>query len=192
MPNNFLSGKRRNLQIALVVGATAALAGLAAAPLAATAARQPDLGIVEFVTPQGTTAVHLGTTARALRKGGLIGPLHKGCELDPGQRVAKLRPGPGTPAKGTAVFGGPRGKKLTSLTIVGGATTRKYVGIGATPEAVLKAYPHAVYNAPGSTPPFAEGFIWVNSPEHPVMTFTVGDKSELVTAISVPSPNFCE
>jgi hypothetical protein len=188
MPKISLSSRRRRLQIALAL----ALAGLAIGSLGAAASPHWTLGIVEFVTPKGTTTVRLGTSAKVLRRHGSIGPLRKGCELDPGQRVAKLRPRPGTPAEGIAVFAGPRGKKLTSLTIVGGATTRKFVGIGASPEAVLKAYPHAVYEAPGSNPPFAEGFIWVNSPQQPRMTFTIDAKTEKVSAISVPGPNLCE
>ena len=192
MSNISLSSRRRQLQIALAVALATVLAALAADPLSATATRSVSLGIVEFVTPKGTTSVRLGMSAATLRKHGSIGPLRKGCELDPGQRVAKLRPGPGTPARGTAVFSGPHAKKLTSLTIVGGATTRKYVGIGASPKDVLAAYPHAVYQAPGSNPPFAEGFVWVNSIEHPRLTFTIDSKTERVSAISVPSPNFCE
>jgi hypothetical protein len=140
-----------------------------------------------IVSPQGAGRVRLGMTAVALRKRRLVGPLSPGCELDPGQRVARLRP----PLEGFAIFSHPN-TRLSSLAIRGGGETARHIRISARPSEVLDAYPYAVYRPPGSNDPFFEGFIWVNSIAHPKLTFTVGSDTRRVTEISVPHPSFCE
>lgn len=140
-----------------------------------------------IVSPQGTGQVRLGMTVTALHKRHLIGSPHKGCELDPGQRVAKLRP----PLEGFAVFSHPN-TRLSSLAIRGGAETGKHIGIGTRSKEVLKAYPHAVYRPPGTNHPFPQGFIWINSIAHPKLTFTIDNDTHRVSEIAVPSPNICE
>ena len=110
-----------------------------------------------------------------------------GCELDPGQRVAPLR----APLKGWAVFE-PGRKGLSALTVEGGAETARHVGIGSTATAARKAYPHAIYQAPGTADPFAEGFLWVPNLAKPQLTMVVDPGTRKVEAISVPSPSFCE
>lgn len=131
--------------------------------------------------------IHLGDTIASLSKRKLIGRLHPGCELDPGQRTAHLRP----PLKGWAFFFH-GGKRLSSLSIEAGAKTAKGIGVGSTVAEARDAYPKAEYDRPGSNEPFAEGFFWVNHASNPKMTFLIFPDTKQIAAIDLPSPNFCE
>jgi hypothetical protein len=140
-----------------------------------------------IITPHGVGALRLGATAKALQAKGLIGGLRKGCELDPGQRVAPLR----APLQGWAVFeAGHNG--LHGLTVEGGAETARHVGIGSTAAEARAAYPQARYEAPGTAQPFPVGFLWVPNLSKPKLTMIIEPGTRQVEAISVPSPNFCE
>lgn len=140
-----------------------------------------------FITPHGAGGLRLGATVKALHRKGLIGGLRKGCELDAGQRIAPLR----APLQGWAVFESGH-KKLSSFTIEGGAETASHIDIGSTATEARTAYPTALYQAPGTADPFAEGFLWVPNTSKPKMTFIIEPDSRQVEAISVPSPSFCE
>jgi len=139
------------------------------------------------VTTNGVGEVRLGTTVKALHRRHLIGRLHPGCELDPGQRVAPLR----RPLQGFAVFSHPS-NRVSAVSITAGAETARAIGIGDTPHAARQAYPHAQYDPPGTAQPFPQGFVWVNNPEHPKMTFVVSPTSHRISELSVPAPNVCE
>jgi hypothetical protein len=140
-----------------------------------------------FITPHGVGGLRLGATVKVLHRKGLIGGLRKGCELDRGQRIAPLR----GPLSGWAVFRSGR-KRLSAVTIEGGAETARHIGVGSTAAEARDAYPDALYEAPGTAKPFAEGFLWVPSLSKPKLTMIVEPGSLQVEAISVPSPNFCE
>lgn len=140
-----------------------------------------------LVSARGAGKVDLGDKAGVLRNRNLIGPLHSGCPLEPGQRVASLK----RPLVGFAVFG-PNSDRVRSVTVTGGtAYTAKGVRIGSSPGHVLHAYPYAEYEVPGTNPQFDVGFIWVDNRENPRMTFTV-DPGLRVSELSVPSPSICE
>ena len=139
------------------------------------------------ITPQGVGGLKLGATSKALQQRGLIGGLRKGCELDPGQRVAPLR----APLKGWAVFE-PGHPGLHAFTIEGGAETALHIGVGSTATAARSAYPNGHYEAPGTAQPFAEGFLWVPSVSKPKLTMVIDPGTRKVEAISVPAPSFCE
>lgn len=141
----------------------------------------------QTITPHGIGRVHLGATVGALHRWHLIRGLRPGCEVDPGQRVARLRP----PLSGFAIFTNGR-RHLTSILITGGAATAKHIGIGSTPTEARQAYPQALYKPPGSFAPFAEGFLWVNDIANPKLTFIVDPETDLVREVDVPYPNFCE
>jgi len=141
----------------------------------------------EIITPHGVGQLHLGATVASLHQRHLIRALRPGCELDPGQRVARLRP----PLNGFAVFANGK-KRLTSILVRGGAETAKHIGIGSTPKEARDAYTNALYKPPGSLEPFAEGFLFINNIAHPKMTFIFDSKTHLVSEIDVHSPNFCE
>ncbi len=74
-----------------------------------------DVGTV-FITPRGVRPLRLGAAIKSLQRKGLIGGLRKGCELDPGQRVAPLR----APLDGWTVFQAGH-KGLRAFTVEGGA-----------------------------------------------------------------------
>lgn len=163
---------------AIAVSALAATVALAAAGSAFAA---------PVITSHGVGAIRLGAPARSLQSKGLIGGLRKGCELDPGQRVAPLR----SPLKGWAIFGS-ASSGLRSVTVEAGAETARQIGIGSTAGEARKAYPKALYQAPGTADPFPVGFLWVPSPSKPKLTMTFEPDTRKVEAISVPSPSFCE
>jgi hypothetical protein len=140
-----------------------------------------------FITPHGVGALRLHATVEALHRQQLIGGLRKGCELIPGQRIAPLRP----PLRGWAVFGSGR-KRLTALTIEEGAETVRHIGIGSTANEARQAYPDALYVAPGLGSRFVEGSLWVPNVSKPKLTMIIEAGTELVEAISVPSPSLCE
>jgi hypothetical protein len=171
--------------------ATALVGLLGASALAAGASAGASVAPLEkrlaIASPQGVDGLRLGATVKSLHRRHLIRRLRPGCELDPGQRVARLR----APLSGFAVFSHPN-TRLSSLTISAGAETAKQIGIGSTPKKAQQAYPQAIYKPPGSNDPFAEGFVFVNSTSHPKMMFTVDPKTKLISQISVPAPNFCE
>jgi hypothetical protein len=165
---------RRSLLIWVICGGTTlCLAGVA--------------GASPFITPHGVGGLRLGASAKTLHRQGLIGGLRKGCELDPGQRVAPLR----SPLQGWAVFESGH-KGLRAFTIEGGAETARHIGIGSTAGEARKAYPDALYEAPGTAGPFAEGFLWVPNLQKPKLTMIFEPETRQVEAISAPSPNFCE
>jgi len=160
----------------LVAVASACVPGAVAA-----AAKTP------IVSAGGVGAVKLGASASTLRRKNLIGKPRKGCELEPGQRVAPLR----APLKGWATFAA-GGHGVTSLSIEGGAETARHIAVGSTAAEARSAYPNAHYEAPGTAEPFAQGFLWFPSLAHPKMTFVVEPGSRTVEAITVPAPAFCE
>ena len=139
-----------------------------------------------IVTARGVGAVHLGDTIRSLRRRHLIKHLGPGCELEPGQRVARL-----SRFNGYAIFG-PNSSRVRSIGVLGGARTAKGVTIGSSPGLALNAYPEAEYSPPGSNPPFDVGFIWVNNRDTPRMTFVVDPENNRISELSVPQPSACE
>ncbi len=155
---------------------------LAALVLAAPTTAAP----LKTVGAKGVAGVQLGMSAKHLREAGRIGPLGPGCELDPGQKVAQLQP----PLRGTAVFKANR--RLAALNLSGGVRTARGIRVGSTAVSARAAYPRAFYQAPGTADPFAEGFLWINSIERPVLTLTVNPSSRKVETISVHAPSFCE
>ncbi len=164
-------------------GVGAVLAVLVALALSASAAAAP----LKTVDRHGVPGLRLGMTAKHLREAGKIGPLRPGCELAPSQKIARLRP----PLRGFAIFNH-RVRKLSALSFSGGVETARGIHVGSTAADARAAYPRAEYQAPGTADPFAEGFLWVNTIEHPAMTFVVDPDSNRVETIAVHFPAFCE
>jgi hypothetical protein len=140
-----------------------------------------------IITPSGVGALRLGATAKSLHQRGLVGGLRKGCELDPGQRVARLL----SPLSGWATFGGGDGR-LISLTIEGGAETARGIGVGSTAADARAAYPSGEWLSPQKMYPLPVGLLWVNGYRHPKLSFVVDPSTYRVESIAIPSPNFCE
>src|SRR3954447_5715366 len=100
--------------VALVT--TASLVVVAAVALAATSK----------ITFAGVGKVHIGDKYLKLRQAGRIGKVGPGCELaGPNARSARLL----APVKGSADLSFHSPRKITNITITGGATARG-VGIG--------------------------------------------------------------
>jgi hypothetical protein len=162
------------------------VAGVSAAALGAGGAQVAAEGL-PIVGPGRAGEILLGDTVKELHKRHQIGRLRRGCELDPGQRVAPLRP----PLEGVAVFGNPR-NAVQILVVEGGGETVQGIGVGSTAGQARKAYPKGVFDPPRTLKPFLEGFLWINSRRKPRMTFTFDPQTKRVSSISVPFPNLCE
>jgi|SRR4051794_8991846 len=112
----------------LFATATAATLAVAAVALAESAP----------ITSSGVGNLRIGDTYSHARKAGHIGKIVPGCELaGPNARSAKLLP----PAKGFADLSFHSPRKITNITISGGATARG-VGIGDKTADVKAAYKH--------------------------------------------------
>jgi len=173
------------------VKAILALVAIVALAVPAAALARDSSDVTEdlsrpIVTARGVGAVHLGDTIRSLHRRHLIRYLRPGCELEAGQRVARL-----SRLNGFAIFG-PSSNRVRSISVRGGARTAKGVTIGSSPGLALHAYPEAEYSPPGSNPPFDIGLIWVNNRETPRMTFIVDPESNRISELSIPQPSFCE
>jgi hypothetical protein len=154
----------------------------------ATATRiQEEHRLAPEITPRGVGALRLGATVGALHRRQLIGGLRRGCELDPGQRVAPLR----APLAGWAIFANGR-NRLSSIAIEGGAETARGIGIGSTAGEARRAYSSAEWISPRQAYPLQVGILWVNGSTHPKLTFLVDPSTHLIEAIAVPAPSFCE
>src|SRR3954452_5778775 len=91
------------------------------------------------ITPSGVGGVKIGKTYKALHGAGLIGKIHHGCELGGANtRSAKLK----APLKGQVNFTLKAPRKVTDITVTGGATARG-VGIGDKIADIKAAYPKA-------------------------------------------------
>jgi hypothetical protein len=120
------------MRITPAVVAALAVTGLLAVPATAAAPKK--------ITAEGVGKVKLGATHSSLRDKGLVGVLRPGCELGGSQtRSARLK----APLKGSVDYTLTNPRKVTAITIRGGATARG-VGIGATIPQIKAKFPHAV------------------------------------------------
>ena len=140
------------------------------------------------ITPGGVGDVRIGDRYLQLRSAGKIGKVVPGCELaGPNARSAKLLP----PVKGFAdlSFGSPR--KITNITIRGGATA-KGVGIGDTISDIKASYPKA-YVDHTTEETFAFTLVVVRGKDNGSrIAFAVDTGTKKITSIGVPYLATCE
>src|SRR3954447_1117512 len=162
---------------------TAAIVALGAG--AATAASVQSAAVK--ITPSGVGAVKIGKTYKTLHDAGLIGKIHHGCELGGANtRSANLK----APLKGQVNFTLHSPRKVTDITVRGGATARG-VGIGAKIKAIKAAFPKAkVDHSTDDT--FEITIVRIPKNGGGKLTFGVRTKSKRVTLIGVPFIAFCE
>ena len=139
------------------------------------------------ISSKGVGGVKLGKTYKALHDAGLIGKIHHGCELGgPNTRAANLK----APLKGSVNFTLKAPRKVTDITIRGGATARG-VGIGARIKAIKVAFPKAkVDHSTDDT--FELTLVRVPKSGGGKLMFAVSTKTHRTTLIGVPSIGFCE
>jgi hypothetical protein len=178
----------KNASRPLAVTAVATLAaGAAAIGSAAASSDQGHAAAAPKITAKGVGQVKLGKTFRELRSAGLVGRLRPGCELGgPNTRSARLK----TPLKGQVNFTLTSPRKVTDITIRGGAKARG-VGIGATIPQIKAAFPKAKVDHSTES---VFGITLVRIPKNGGgrIKFAVDVNTKKVTLIGVPVIAFCE
>jgi hypothetical protein len=166
--------------VAASVMGVAAIAGSAAPPAHDAAAAK--------ISPSRVDGVHLGDTHQDLRNRGKVGPLQPGCELGgPNTRSANLK----APLKGFVTYTLSNPRKVTSITVRGGARARG-VGIGAKIPAILAKFPNAEVEHDTDE---VFRLTLVMTPERQNgqrIMFGVSTKTKRTTVIGVPGIGFCE
>jgi hypothetical protein len=156
--------------------------GIAAAPAATHYGATPAA-----ITKSGVGGVKIGSGYTKLRAKNLIGKIRPGCELGgPNTRSARLK----SPLKGQVNFTQTSPRKVTDITVNGGATA-KGVGIGATIADIQAAYPKAkVDHSTDDT--FQVTLVRIPKSGGGRLMFGVDTATEKVTLIGIPFIAFCE
>jgi hypothetical protein len=141
----------------------------------------------QHITPSGVGQVKLGKTYKQLHNKHLIGSIRHGCELGgPNTRAARLR----APLKGSVNFTLTSPRKVTDITVAGGATARG-VGIGATIAQIKAAFPKAkVDHTTDQT--FLLTLVHIPKSGGGKLTFAVSTKTHKTTLVGIPIIAFCE
>src|SRR4051794_15075497 len=166
------------LALAALVGITAVTSsGIAVSAQPASVAR---------VTPRGVGDVKIGATFTKLRQRNLVGRLHRGCELAPNTRSARLL----APLRGSVDFTRKIPRRVTDVLVRGGATARG-VGIGATISDIQNAYPSAIVDH-GTEQTFQITLVKIPRNGGGRIQFAVPLSTHRVSLIGVPFIAFCE
>ena len=171
------------------LGATLAIAAagaLASAPATAPA-QVGQAAAVKRITASGVGGVRLGKTYRRLRRQHLVGRIRRGCELaGPNARSARLR----APLQGSVDFTPTSPRRVTNITVRGGATARG-VGIGGTIPQIKAAYPKAKVDH-STDAVFGVTLVRVPRTGGGPLRFAVDTTTHKVTLIGIPFIAFCE
>jgi hypothetical protein len=179
-----MSPLRPSLLLALAVSLVAA----GAVAVAVSASPPAGGSAAAVITPVRVDGVHLGDTHADLRARGKVGPIRPGCELAENTRTAKLK----APLKGSVNYTQHTPRKVTDITITGGARARG-AGIGSTIAQIKAKFPHAKVDH--STEQVFQ-LTLVKTPKRPVsggrIMFGVSTQTHKTTIIGVPIIAFCE
>src|SRR4051812_7045477 len=116
-----------SLKRTLALGGTLAAAGAIAAGATAATGTTGHASAAKKITRSGVDGVKLGMTYAQLADAGRIGPIRPGCELAPNTRGARLR----APLRGSVDFSRNAARRVTNITVTGGASARG-VHVGST------------------------------------------------------------
>jgi hypothetical protein len=167
-----------------LIGAGAVAIGSVAAP-AETGPAGP--AAAKRITPAGVDGVKIGMTHGQLRGRGLVGKIRRGCELGgPNTRSARLL----APLKGQVNYTQTRPRKVTDITIRGGARARG-VGIGAKIPAIKAAFPKAKVDH-STDRVFRLTLVRIPKTGGGRIVFGVSTRTKRTTLIGVPLIAFCE
>jgi hypothetical protein len=176
------------LRPSLLLALAAAVVAAGALAIASSASTRATAAAVARITPVRVDGVHLGDTHADLRARGKVGPIRPGCPLAENTRTARLK----LPLKGSVNYTQSNPRKVTDISITGGAKARG-VGIGATIRQIKAKFPHARVNH--STDEVFQ-LTLVQTPRRPVsggrITFGVSTNTHRTTIIGVPFIAFCE
>jgi hypothetical protein len=165
---------------AAVVGLGVASAGVSAAPAGTAAAPK--------ISGAGVGKVKLGKSYKKLRAQGLVGKIGPGCELGgPNTRSAKLK----APLKGFVNFTLQAPRKVTDITLRGGATGRGGTGIGSSISEIQDAYPTAKVDH-STEDVFELTLVRVPKSGGGRIHFGVSTKTNKTTVVGVPNIGFCD
>jgi hypothetical protein len=139
------------------------------------------------ISAAGVGRVKLGTPFARLHQDGLVGPMRKGCELDPGSRSARLK----GPLEGQVDLAKRGGRRIASVITVTGGVHARRVKIGSNRRRVRRSYPGA--NFRHSTDDVF-GITLVNVPRGDGGRLQMGISvdTKRVVVFAVPHLAFCE
>jgi hypothetical protein len=153
----------------------------------ATVTAATSIAATPAITASGVRGVNVGSTYSHLRDRHLIGKIHHGCELGGSNtRSARLR----APLKGQVNFTLKSPRRVTDVTVTGGATARG-VAIGDGIADIKAAYPKAkVDHSTDST--FELTLVRIPKSGGGRLMFAVSTKTKRITEIGIPIIGFCE
>lgn len=161
---------------------------LGAGAIATSAPADTQTAATPKITGAGIGKVKVGASYTTLRKKGLVGKIGPGCELaGPNARGAKLK----APLKGTVTFTNTNPRKVTDITISGGATGRDGTGIGSTIADLKAAYPKAKVDH-STDEVFGVTLVRIPKSDGGRIMFGVDTTTSKTTIIGVPTIAFCE
>jgi hypothetical protein len=164
------------------------VAALAAVALCgAVAPAQTGPAAAKRITRSGVDGVKLRDTFQDLRNRGLVGRIRHGCPLGgPRTRSARLL----APLKGSVDFTLTKPRKVTNITVRGGARARG-VGIGARIRRIKAAFPRArVDHSTDAT--FGITLVKIPRRGGGRLQFGVDTTTKRTTLIGIPFIAFCE
>jgi hypothetical protein len=168
-------------------GATLAAVGAAGVQAGAASSATASGATAAQITPKGVGAVKLGATHTSLHAHHRVGKLIKGCELaGPNARSARLT----APLKGSVDFTLTVPRKVTDITVTGGAKARG-VGVGAHLPAIKAAFPKAKVDH-STDQMFGLTFVTIPKNGGGKLQFAVSTQTHKVTLIGIPFIAVCE